>query len=58
MKTVYLDIMLGGRFYCQLRYEYCPLFPVDGRELEDYILNKRPSLRGKDFTINFSTNKV
>lgn len=58
MKTVYLDIMLGGRFYCQLRYEYCPLFPVDSRELEDYILNKRPSLRGKDFTINFSTNKV
>lgn len=32
-ETVYLDIMLGDRFYCQLRYEYCPLFPVEQRDV-------------------------
>ena len=58
MKTVYLDIMLDGRFYCQLRYEYCPLFPVEERAIKDYVLSKRPSLKGKDFIINFSLNKV
>ena len=58
MKTVYLDIMLEGRFYCQLRYEYCPLFPVEERTIKDYVLSKRPSLKGKDFIINFSLNKV
>lgn len=57
-ETVYLDIMLGGRFYCQLRYEYCPLFPVEERDVEDYVLSKRPSLKGKNFIINFSSNKV
>ena len=58
MKTVYLDIMLGGRFFCQLRYEYCPLFPVEERAIKEYVLSKRPSLKGKDFIINFSLNKV
>lgn len=58
MKTVYLDIMLDGRFYCQLQYEYCPLFPVEERAIKDYVLSKRPSLKGKDFIINFSLNKV
>lgn len=53
MKTLTFDVMLDGRFVCTLRYEYCPLFPVSGRELRDFVVSKRPTLRNKDFRIEF-----
>ncbi|MCR8919208.1 hypothetical protein [Bacteroides sp. ET225] len=53
MKTLTFDVMLDGRFVCTLRYEYCPLFPVAERELRDFVVSKRPTLRNKDFRIEF-----
>ncbi len=53
MKTLFIDIMLYGRFVCTLRYKYCPLFPIDLDELEKFILSKRPTLKGKDYRIEF-----
>ena len=50
MKTLTFDVMLDGRFVCTLRYEYCPLFPVAERELRDFVVSKRPTLRNKDFS--------
>lgn len=56
---VYLDIMQGDRFLCQLPYEYCPLFPLNAREVADYVLTRRPSLKGRpNITIAFSDNRV
>lgn len=57
-KIVYLDIMLDGRFYVQLIYRYCPLFPLEEKEIRDFVISKRPSLKNKDFTISFSNNRV
>ena len=57
-KTVYLDIMQNGRFVCQLPFRYCPLFPIDSRDVEKYVFDKRPSLKGKDILISFSGNRV
>lgn len=51
MKTLTFDVMLHGRFVCTLRYRYCPLFPIEERELRDFVVSKRPTLRNKPFRI-------
>lgn len=66
-KKVLLDIMLGGKFICQLKYEGMP-FPemIDGKvvpvydseDMERFVYNQRPSLRGKDIRIEFSNQKT
>lgn len=53
MKTFVFDVMLNGRFICTLKYKYCVLFPIDFEELEKFVLQKRPTLKGKDFRITF-----
>lgn len=64
---VLLDIMLGGRFICQLRYDGMPfpemidgkIVPVyDSEDIRKFVYEKRPSLRGRDIRIEFSNNKV
>lgn len=66
-KTLLLDIMLDGRFKCQLKYEIAS-FPLvlDGEvvesydisDLQEFVERERPSLKGKDFKIEFATQKV
>ena len=53
MKTLTFDVMLHDKFVCTLRYKYCPLFPIEERELRGFVVSKRPTLRGKDFRIRF-----
>lgn len=53
MKTLIFDVMLGDRYVCTLHYEYCPLFPIEERELHDFVVSKRPTLRNKPFRIEF-----
>lgn len=50
-KVANIDVMVGDRFYCQLRYEYLPCFVIDARELERFVTSKRPELRGVKFTL-------
>lgn len=66
-KQILLDIMLGGRFICQLKYEGMPfpelingkVVPVyDTKDMARFVFEKRPSLRGKDIRIEFAKNKV
>ena len=52
-KALFLDIMLNNRFVCTLKYMYCPLFAIRYEELLRFVLNKRPSLKGKPFRIMF-----
>ena len=56
-KLLYLDIMREGRFVCTVKMPYCPLFTVNVSEITDYIFKQRPSLKGKDFNVEFSTGK-
>ena len=66
-KKVLLDIMLGGKFICQLSYDKRG-YPevIDGEvkeshrleDLERFVFEKRPSLRGKDIRIEFSNQKT
>lgn len=58
MKTIYIDVMLNDRFVCQLKYEYCPAYNLNKDELREFVIQKRPTLRNKNFTIELSENKV
>ena len=51
MKIFIFDVMLDGRFICTLKYKYRALFPIDLENLEKFVLQKRPTLKGKDFII-------
>lgn len=51
MKILTFDVMLRDRFVCTLKYRYCPLFPLDLKDLERFALSKRPTLRGQQYRI-------
>ena len=66
-KTVLLDVMLNGRFVCQLKYDKRGLPDmVDGeiievhnqQEIKDFVFQQRPSLIGKDIVIEFASQRV
>lgn len=57
-KTVYLDIMVNDRFYCQIPMEYCPLFPLDVEAARKYVIENRPLLKNKEFVVSFSNDRV
>ena len=66
-KPLLLDIMLDGRYKCQVKYTKHG-FPtiIEGRvvelfninELKAYVEETRPSLAGKHFNILFSDQKI
>jgi len=56
--TVYIDVMLNGSFVCQLPYEYRPFISIKEKDVKRFIVNKRPTLKGKDIKIAFTNNKV
>ena len=57
-KTIYLDIMVNGRFYQQLAYRYCPFFVIDFVDVKKFILKSLPSLKNKDWKVGFSSQRV
>jgi hypothetical protein len=63
--SLYLDIYLYGRFVCQLKFNTPPtITKSDGTrefyiaDIEKYVTDKRPSLKGKDFKVRFSNQRV
>ena len=44
MQTLTLDIMLGDRFVCTLRYKHNPAFILTIKELADFVVSKRQLL--------------
>lgn len=66
-QKVLLDIMVNGRFNCQLRYigtpfpkmvngEVVPVYDLD--DINRFVYEKRPSLKGKEVQICFANQKV
>lgn len=64
---LFLDIMLNGRFVCQMKYvgNPRPIF-IDGKVVPTYdsedivrfVFKQRPSLIEKNINIRFSTKKT
>jgi hypothetical protein len=49
MKTLFVDVMLNGRFLFTLVYKYCPAFRLSLEDIAAKVIEKRPSLRNKPF---------
>ena len=43
--------MIGDRYVCTMHLRYCPAFKVTADEIRAFAEAKRPSSRGKDYTI-------
>lgn len=67
-KPILVDVMLGGKFVCQLKYTKrgFPRIFADGEVIESvsqddlraFVEEKRPSLKGKDYKVAFSNQRV
>lgn len=54
-KYFLVDIIYNERFVCTMKIENVPQY-WDTVELEKHIVERMPSLRGKDFEIHFYDN--
>ena len=65
--SLLIDVVLNGRFFCQLRYlkngnlEWCNnrliyVYPLE--DLQKFVEKQRPSLIGKDYKIEFSNQRI
>lgn len=50
-KFIHFDIMQEGRYLCTMHMPHCGAFKVDMLEVVQYVEDKRPSLKGKDYNI-------
>lgn len=50
---VKFDVMLNDRYVCTMRYRHLPVFAITEKEIVDYVISQRPSLKNKPFTIAF-----
>ena len=53
-KKLEADIMLKDRFIATVVYNRNPIFPVDINVIEQLVIEKLPSLKGKSFEIYFA----
>ncbi len=62
-----IDVMLGSKFICQLRYKGRPFPSVmdgaiiptyDGDDIKRFVEKERPSLKGKGYRIEFSNQSI
>lgn len=52
-QTLVFDVMLKDRYVCTMRYKHLPVFAITEKEITDYVISQRPSLKNKPFTIAF-----
>jgi len=66
-QTLLLDVMMDGRFVCQLKYtgKSMPAFQggkvvrvYNSEDLERFVYEQRPSLRGKNINVAFSNQRI
>jgi hypothetical protein len=58
VKKAYIDIIVGGRFYKQIPYSYCSVFPVYAEDLKEAAVKAYPHLNGKEFMACLSEQRI
>lgn len=53
MKTIFLDIMIGERYFCTIKYKYCQAFKIKEEDLREFCIKKKPVLARYEFRIEF-----
>lgn len=57
-KVTYIDIMVDGRFYKQMPYQYNPLWEIDTSDVEKEVLKTYPHLSNKKYKLEFSNQRI
>lgn len=52
-QTLVFDVMLNDRYVCTMRYRHLSAFAITEKEIVDYVISQRPSLKDKPFIIAF-----
>ncbi len=55
---MHFDIMVNGRFYCQISFKCLPGYKYKFEELRKKAIENRPSLKYKDFELIPTDNKI
>lgn len=58
LETIYIDVMLDGYFYKQLLFTHDKTQHVYRSQLHEYVLQRYPSLKGKNYEIEISNQRV
>ena len=51
MITKKLDVMLGDRYVGTINFKFSTLFPLTEEDFDKAVLEKYPTLRGKDWHV-------
>lgn len=52
-KTIKLDIMIGDRYYCSLKWTFVPCHVTNEGEIRAFVERKLPTLKGKTIHVAF-----
>lgn len=68
MDTIYIDVILNGKFQRQLRYEgnYHLEEDLNGniircfseKDIKEFVDKKLPSLKGKNYNVDFTLQRI
>lgn len=56
MKTVVFDVMCDGKFVMQVKHKWCPAFPINLEEVAKEVVERRPTLKGKNIELYETKN--
>lgn len=56
MKTVVFDVMCNGKFIIQVKRKWCPAFPINLEEVAKEVVERRPTLKGKNIELYETKN--
>lgn len=56
--VLYVDVMVNGYFYTQVKYPHWHLFEVNTQDVLDYVLKRYPSLKNKKFNLLFGERVI
>ena len=47
------DVMVNGRYYHTMTYPHCPAFRLNLNKVYDYVVQRLPTLKGKQIELEF-----
>ena len=53
MAVLKFDVMVGDKYKCTLQYQYSPLFPFTNKDIQTFVEEQRPYLKGQKFHVEF-----
>ena len=58
MQDIKFDVMIGDKFICTLTYKHCRAFKLKWEDIVNFLHEKRPSLKDKQYAIYLCDTKT